>query len=373
MREERPPSNKKMGERYQRFKKGVRENTPFFIIFLLVALFLFAYLFNSVVIKIQSGEAGVLYKLFKEGTVIDRVYAEGVHLVYPWDTTFIYNVRVQQITHEFDVLTKNGLKVRLHVSIRYYPEYDLLGVLHKRVGPKYVETVVIPEIENVLRVLIGRLDAQEVYTTERAIIEKSLNEAVEQVAQRFIIVDDVLIKKMYLPPVVEKSVQDKIKQKHLADAHVFKIERQKLEAERKRIEAQGMRDYNNIVHTSLSDQVLQWMAIQATLELSTSGNTKVIVVGSGKRGLPVFGSLILDTPTHAGKSPFGETDASPTQLGREKPFLETDIREKYQGAEEAVSPSGGPGPESVGDGAPSSTAPPADAEGASSSNKNRGE
>ncbi|MDM8550682.1 prohibitin family protein [Desulfobacterales bacterium HSG2] len=285
-----------MGERYQKTKRKLKNILPHLIVVMIIILVASAYLFNSIVITIHSGEGGVLYKRFSGGTVIDKVYAEGIHFIFPWNIMFIYNVRVQQIAHEFDVLTKNGLKVHLAISIRYYPEYDLIGVLHKKVGPQYVETVVIPEIENVLRILIGRLDAQEVYTTERSIIEKSLNEAVEQVAQRFIIVDDVLIKKMRLPPKVEQAIQNKLEQKHLADAHDFIIEKQKKEAERKRIEGQGMRAYNDIVNKSLSNQILQWMAIQATLELSKSDNTKVVVVGSGKRGLPVFGNLLLDAP-----------------------------------------------------------------------------
>ena len=292
-----------MGERYQKIKMKIRDKLPFFIMFSLIILFLCAYLYNNIVFTIHSGEGGVLYRRFLGGTVIDKVYPEGIHFILPWDVMYIYNVRVQQIAHKFDVLTKNGLKVHLSISIRYFPEYDLLGVLHKKVGPQYVDTVVIPEIEAVLRMLIGRLDAQEVYTTERSIIEKSLNEAVEQVAQRFVIVDDVLIKKMQLPLRVEEAVQNKIEQKHLAEAHIFKIERQKREAERKRIEGEGMRDYNKTVNESLSYQILQWMAIQATLELAKSENSKVVVVGTGRRGLPVFGSLILDAPENTGFLP----------------------------------------------------------------------
>ncbi len=310
-----------MGERYQKIKMKIRDKLPFFIMFSLIILFLCAYLYNNIVFTIHSGEGGVLYRRFLGGTVIDKVYPEGIHFILPWDVMYIYNVRVQQIAHKFDVLTKNGLKIHLSISIRYFPEYDLLGVLHKKVGPQYVDTVVIPEIEAVLRMLIGRLDAQEVYTTERSIIEKSLNEAVEQVAQRFVIVDDVLIKKMQLPLRVEEAVQNKIEQKHLAEAHIFKIERQKREAERKRIEGEGMRDYNKTVNESLSYQILQWMAIQATLELAKSENSKVVVVGTGRRGLPVFGSLILDAPENTGflpsmngaagsSEPTGKRDAS---------------------------------------------------------------
>ncbi|MDM8523994.1 prohibitin family protein [Desulfococcaceae bacterium HSG8] len=285
-----------MKERFQNFRQSLKRRLPFITIGVLVLLFLFVYMYNRIIVTIGSGEGGVLYLRFFGGTVIDRVYPEGIHAIFPWDTLYIYNVRVQQVSHEFDVLTHNGLKVNLLISIRYYPEYDLLGVLHKKVGPEYVHTVVIPEIEQVLRVLIGRLSAEEVYTTKQSIIQKSLSEAIEQIAQRFVTVDDVLIKRMRLPSAIENAIQDKLSQKHRADAYKYRLEKEKQEAERKRIEASGLKDYNKIVDMSLSNPVLQWMAIKASLELSKSQNTKVVVVGSGKGGLPIFGSLLLDAP-----------------------------------------------------------------------------
>lgn len=283
-------------EKYEILKQKIRINLPFIIVASLIFLFLIFYLYNNIVYTVHSGEGGVLYRRFFGGTVVDKVYAEGIHFIFPWDKMYIYNVRIQQVPHEFDVLTREGLKVHLRISIRYVPEYPLLGVLHKVVGPDYVNTVVIPEIEMVLRVLVGKMNAEELYTTERAIIEKSINEAVEQVHQRFIVVDDVIIKEITLPTNVENAIQAKITQKHLADAHVFLVQREKLEKQRKIIEGQGMQEYNTIVNSSLTDNILQWMAIQATLKLATSENAKVVVVGSGERGLPVFGNLVLDAP-----------------------------------------------------------------------------
>jgi regulator of protease activity HflC (stomatin/prohibitin superfamily) len=284
---------------WDKLNKRVRRNQPFLIIFFLIILFICVYFINNIFVIIYPGEAGVKYLLFFGGTVVDKVYPEGFHLMWPWDKMYKYNVRVQQIAHEFDVLSKNGLKVHLYISVRYYPEYDLLGVLHQKVGPDYAETVIIPEIEQVLRLIIGQMDAEEIYTTGRSIIEKSLNEATEQVAQRFIIVDNVIIKKIVLPEQVEKAIQNKMEEKQIAEAHIYKIEKQQREAERKRIEAEMMKEYNDIVNTSLTPEILEWMAIQATLELSKSENSKVVVVGSGKRGLPIFGNIVLDEETKA--------------------------------------------------------------------------
>ncbi|KPA12086.1 SPFH domain, Band 7 family protein [Candidatus Magnetomorum sp. HK-1] len=271
-----------------------KSNASVMIVLILFQLLLIAYLFNNIVYTVESGQAGVLYKRFGNGTITDSVFSEGLYLIYPWDRLYIYNVRVQQIGHAFSVLTKNGLKVKLSISVRYQPEYNLLGVLHKKVGPNYVNEIVIPEIESVLRLIVGQLEAEEIYTTKTGLIDKAINEAIEQISRRFVKVDDVIIKEVELPASVAGSIRYKIEQKHLAEAHIFKIMKEKREAERKRIEGHGIKAYNDIVNASLNEDIFQWMGIQATLKLSSSNNSKVIVIGSGKRGLPIIGNIVLD-------------------------------------------------------------------------------
>ena len=305
---------------YEKFRLKLRSNLPFFIVCVLLGLFIAFYLYDNIVYSVHSGEGGVLYRRFFGGTVVDRVYPEGIHFIFPWDKMYIYNLRVQQIPYEFDVLTRNGLQVHLNLSIRYFPERTLVGVLHKFVGPEYVKTVVIPEIEHVLRILIGKMAAEDVYTTKQSIIEKALNEAIEKVHRRFISVDNVIIKEITLPPVVAQAIQNKIEQKHRAQAHVYVVERQQREKRRKIIEGEGMQAYNKIVQSSLSPDILQWMSIQATLELAKSDNTKVVVVGGGKRGLPVFGNMILDAP---GSFQFQPEDIQKPESGKEKSGMET--------------------------------------------------
>lgn len=275
----------------KKIQTTAKEKLPYLMIGLLLFLMLFFYLFNRIVITIGAGEAGVLWRRFHGGTVVDKVYAEGTRLILPWDRMHVYNVRVQQNAHEFYVLTRNGLKIDLAISMRYHPEYLFLGVLHKKVGPNYLQTIVIPEIENVLRVLLGRLDAEQVYRTEKAVVEKAVNEAIDQIARRFVRVDDVIIKMVRLPDTVERAIQEKMTQKHLADAYDFKLLREEKEARRKAIEAEGLKRYNDIVGTSLSGKVLEWLGIKATLELARSENAKVVVVGGGEKGLPIIGAI----------------------------------------------------------------------------------
>ncbi|MCP4117664.1 MAG: prohibitin family protein [Desulfobacteraceae bacterium] len=276
---------------FSKIKQKIRNNLPHIIVAGLMVTLLLIYLFPNIFIFIHSGEAGVLYRRFYGGTVVDKVYGEGLKIIWPFDIMYIYNVRIQEVTREFKVLTKNGLKVGTLISIRYYPGYDQLGVLHQRLGPNYLEKIIIPEIEAVLRIIIGRLEAEEVYRTETSLIEKSVNEAVEEVAQRFVNIDDVLIKQITLPVDIEKAIQYKMEQKHVAEAHIFKIQKEKREAERKRIEGRGIRDQLKIIAASLpKDRILKWFGIKTTLELAQSQNAKVVIIG-GKDGLPIIGNV----------------------------------------------------------------------------------
>ncbi|MCI5116682.1 MAG: prohibitin family protein [Candidatus Electrothrix sp. LOE1_4_5] len=277
----------------------------FFLIILIITILLF----NRIVVFIGPGEGGVLYRLFLGGTVTTRVYPEGIQFIWPWDTMYIYNARIQEYPHEFYALTVNGLKVHLDLSVRYRPEYKLLGVLHQQVGENYVNIVVLPEIENVLRVLLGSLNAEEIYTTKQSLLEKAINGAIEQIARRYIQVDDVIIKKIQLPDSVAESIRNKIRQKHIADAYKFRLQREEQEKERKRIEAEGLERFRE----ALSPAVLQYMGIQATLELSKSKNAKIVVVGGGKDGgLPIIGNMPLSfTNAPSTSSEINESSSAP--------------------------------------------------------------
>ncbi len=272
---------------WRKCKDRVQRHLPMLVVTTVVTLLLVIYLANSIFISVRPGEAGVLWLRFFGGTVIDQVYGEGMHFIFPWDRMYVYNVRIQEANRDFDVLTKNGLQVRISISIRYYPEYALLAALHQKVGPDYANTVIVPTVEAVLREVVGRLDAEEVYTTN-ALIVKSINEAIEQVARRFLNIDAVLITRVELPQSVQNVIQYKIEQFHRAEAYKYILARETKEAERRRIEAEGLARYNQILSVTLTPDLLRYRGIQATEQLATSNNAKTVVVGSGKDGLPLI-------------------------------------------------------------------------------------
>ncbi len=276
---------------YNKFTSRVKNNLPSLLVVLLIFFLFILYFWNHIFISIKAGEGGVLYRRFTGGTVTDRVYPEGFHVIYPWDIMSVYTVRYQVYRHKMFALTDKGLKIRLSLTIRFKPEYDLLGVLHKKVGPDYLKKIVLPEVEGVLRTLIGNFEAEEVYSTKRALLQKIVHASLNQVSQRFVKLDDVMITEVELPAYIQKAIEMKLEQKEQSRAYEFKLEKEKKEAERKRIEAAGIHDYNKKVAESLSDKILTWKGVTATLELSKSDNSKVVIIGSGKDGLPI----ILDT------------------------------------------------------------------------------
>ncbi|MCF7971184.1 MAG: prohibitin family protein [Methylococcaceae bacterium] len=254
------------------------------MIFILFITFFWSYIF----ITIKPGEVGILFKRFGQGTVVDHVYPEGLNIIFPWNKMYIYDTRVQQKKHEMTVLTKEGLKVNILVSIRYYPELDTVGVLHKRVGPEYVDRVVVPEVESILRVQSGHLNVDELYTPDSAILQKMVNDAIEQMEKNYITIQDVILVRMVLPKPIEEAIENKIEHKELAEGYQYRLIAEKLEAERKEIEAQGIKKYNDIVKQSISQDILKWQGIKATMALSTSTNAKVVIIGNSSKEMPII-------------------------------------------------------------------------------------
>jgi regulator of protease activity HflC (stomatin/prohibitin superfamily) len=250
--------------------------------------FILVFYWSNIVISIGSGQAGVLWSRFF-GTEVNAIYPEGIHFILPINIMTIYNVRYQKIDREFDVLTKDGLSIKVDLSIRFKPIEKLLGRLHQEVGPDYVETVVVPEVGMALRAVIGQYRPEELYATSFSKIEDAVVQlAREQVRSRFVLIDDVLIYKITLPPIVSTAIQRKLEQEQAALEMQYRLEKTRQEAERKKLEAQGIKMYQQTIASSLTSQVLAYESIQAALALANSPNSKVIVLGGGGGGTGSF-------------------------------------------------------------------------------------
>jgi regulator of protease activity HflC (stomatin/prohibitin superfamily) len=254
---------------------------------LLVCLIV-VFFFDSIVISIHSGQLGVLWRRLGAGTVIDTVYREGMHVILPINKMYIYTVRKQQFTESIDVLTLDGLTVKVKYTARYYLNKDTLPLLHQRVGPDYVNVVIRPDVRSVIRALFGQYKPEEMYTSQKAIQLRVSEQAKIRLAAQFVTLDDVPIESITLPTRISEAIESKLVQQQSDAEYFYRISIAKNEAERLRIESAGLQLYNDTVNRSLTSSVLKWHGIQATKELAKSPNAKVVVIGAGSAGLPLI-------------------------------------------------------------------------------------
>jgi len=178
-----------------RVRAWIKRRSPYLAIAILTVLFFALLLSNRIVHNIGPGERGVKWSRFFGGTVLDRIYPEGVRAILPWDLMYIYNIRVQQISDTITVLTQNGLPVRVSYSSRYYPHPDTVASLHQRYGPDYSETVLRPEVVGALREVIGNYRPEDIYARdEEGLLDEVYTVLQSNTVNHFIVLQDILIK-----------------------------------------------------------------------------------------------------------------------------------------------------------------------------------
>jgi regulator of protease activity HflC (stomatin/prohibitin superfamily) len=273
---------------FRNVRLWIEEKKPTLIVLGILLSLILAFFLDNIVITINPGEAGVLYRRLTTGTVTDHVYPERIHFILPWNRMYIYDVRIQNIQHELVALTRKGLPIHLYLAIRYRPEYKTLGLLHKNIGPDYVSRILLPQIESVLRREIGNLEPEAVYTNQEGVLSNIMSLAKKESSQNFIVVEDIIIRTIVLPEMIRTAIEKKLVEQQRLDAYVFILETAQKEALRKGIEATGIKSYQDIIAQTLSDKLIKWQGVQATLELAKSENAKVVIVGAGKEGLPVI-------------------------------------------------------------------------------------
>jgi len=261
----------------------------YLIIAVLIIVVVLLFFGSSMFFTIQPGERGIIFRPFSKGLDKENLYIPGFHIVAPWNDLILYDVKEQQNEETMDVLDKNGLSISMDVSVRFNPVYDKIGYLHEIFGIRYVQQLIIPEVRSSVRQVAGRYTAEEIYSTKRTEVEASIiSETKEILEQNNIDMRALLIRSINLPEQIRVAIEDKLKQEQEALAYQFRLTRETSEAERKRIEAEGIAAFNRIINSSLTDQILKQRGIEATIDLAKSPNAKVVVVGSGKDGLPLI-------------------------------------------------------------------------------------
>lgn len=260
-----------------------------FLPFVIIAAFLVILLSSTTFLTINPGDRGVLFKRFSDGIDPTKTYDQGFHVIAPWNKMYIYDVKVNEAFEKMSVLSRNGLNIDIDLSFRYYPKRDSIGYLHNEVGKSYRDKIIIPEIRSATREVIGKYLPEELYSTKReAIQEEIIGICKAKISQKHLVLDDVLIREVNLPPTLQQAIERKLKEEQESLQYEYRLTKERKEAERKVIEAQAKADANRILNASLTDKILQDKGIEATLELATSPNSKVVVVGGGGDGLPLI-------------------------------------------------------------------------------------
>jgi regulator of protease activity HflC (stomatin/prohibitin superfamily) len=340
---------------------------------ILTALLVTVVLWPYVVITVPSGHVGVLWKRFNgldlycwcwvgRGTVLDprELREEGLHIIWPWDKLYLYDLRLQSSTQTYNAISKDGVNVKAQISVRYQLLHNSVAVLHKFIGPDYLTSVLNPEIGSQARQIISEYTAEEVYTSRdqiqkqiRDASQKSLAtnlnklvqpEAMEQpdpkhyndFLQDAIQILDTLVLSIELPPDIVAAINRQTEQYYMIQEYKFRVAREAEESKRKQIEADGIAAFQKTVSQGISESYLRWRGIEATLMLAQSQNAKIVVIGTGKDGLPIIlGNA--DMPTVPPTQQPGANGAPPAAT-------------QQSGASSSTSPAGN---------APPNTAPPA--------------
>jgi regulator of protease activity HflC (stomatin/prohibitin superfamily) len=315
-----PRGSSRLGRLLFRVAQAVNRNSVSVYAFILGFMLLVMVLAPRIFINVPAGHVGVLWLRFFDGTVTDHYYGEGVHVIFPWDEVYIYDARLQNQARIYDTISSNGLSMQVEIAIRYRINRDTVGLLHQLIGPHYDEVLVFPEIGSEARELISRYTPEQLYSETRAFIQAQILERMvtqlggsmsnQSVRGKLVDIEDVLIRSVNLPPRVQEAIEHKAEQYQAMLEYDFRIEREKKERDRKKIEAEGVRDFQDTVAKTITPEYLRLRGIEATMTLATSPNSKLVVIG-GKDGLP----LILNTGDDAALSGAGNSETKAAKAG----------------------------------------------------------
>lgn len=253
---------------------------------ILIVLLIFG---SSMFYTLEPGERGVVFKRFMGGLDREDVKNQGFHVIVPWNKMIIYDVTEQTREETMDILDKKGLSMSIDVTVRFHPVYSKIGYLHEDFMADYINRLVIPEVRSTVRRVMGTYTAEEIYSTKRGEVETVIVEETEEVLQKNnIVMKALLIRSIKLPQRIKDAIDNKEEQKQIAEAMQYKLQREEMEAKRKKIAAEGEATANEIINSSLTENLLRMRGIEATRELIKSDNSKVFVIGGGNDGLPLI-------------------------------------------------------------------------------------
>jgi len=252
----------------------------------IVAIVAFAIALFNIFTVIPAGTVGVVDFL---GNVSDNTLKSGVNIVNPMAKIEKFSIKTQEIKEVMSVPSKEGLSVQLEISLMYKLTPDKANDVYRKIGSNYKEIILIPQFRSVVRGVTARYEAKALYTASREkLASEIINDLNSLVAPRGITIEEAPLREIVLPPGLTKSIEEKLQAEQESQRMEFVLRKETQEAERKRIEAKGIKDFQTIVSEGINDQLLRWKGIEATEKLAGSQNSKIVVIGAGKDGLPLI-------------------------------------------------------------------------------------
>jgi prohibitin 1 len=235
---------------------------------------------------VRTGHVGVVTVF---GRVTGRTMPEGIHLVNPLSRVHELDVKTSEIKERASVPSKEGLIMGVEASVLYHLQPDRAAEVFQTIGSDYADKLLIPTFRSAIRVVTAANSASSLYSDARESIARHiLSDMQAQLQPRGIVIENVLLRDLQLPETLKHAIEAKQQAQQEAQRMEFVLQREQQESERKRVEAQGIKDFQNVVSEGISDKLLEWKGIEATVELARSANAKVVVVGGAKGGLPLI-------------------------------------------------------------------------------------
>jgi regulator of protease activity HflC (stomatin/prohibitin superfamily) len=253
------------------------------MVVLLLALLVLASTSTSCV---NTGHVGVVTMF---GRVTGRTMMEGIHLVNPLSRVHELDIKTLEIKERASVPSREGLIMGVEASVLYHVQPDRAAEVFQTIGQNYAEVLLIPNFRSAIRAVTAANSASSLYSDAReSMARQIMSDLQAQVQPRGVVIENVLLRDLQLPDTLKQAIEAKQQAQQEAQRMEFVLQREKQESERKRVEAQGIKDFQNIVTEGISEKLLEWKGIEATIELARSPNAKVVVVGNTKTGLPLI-------------------------------------------------------------------------------------
>lgn len=247
---------------------------------------------NSTFVVLKPDERGVIFRKFspaEQKLDKENVYREGFHIIAPWNEMFVYNILEQTREESLDILDKNGLSLKIDVTLGYNPTPSRIGYLYEKFKMQYTRRLIIPELRASVRRIAGQYSAEEIYSTKRKEVEETIaNETRTVLEKNNVNLNRLLIRSVRLPDKIKNAIELKLQQEQEMLAYEYRLQKEKKESERKKIAAEAEARANRIINASLTKNLLQNKGIDATIKLAESENAKIVVIGSGDDGLPLI-------------------------------------------------------------------------------------